>query len=396
MLVKKIYLDYAATTPVDKEVYEAMRPYFFEKFGNPSSVHFAGQEALIAIDEARQKVADFFGASPQEIIFTGSATESNNLAIKGVIKALRNNLTISQDLKLHIITTNIEHESIHEPLRDLEKDGLVEVSYISVEKDGIILVEKIKNAIKENTVLVSVMYVNNEIGTIQPIKEIANAISKFKSHKLGVMGYPLFHVDAVQAINYLNCDVNDLSVDLLSFSGHKIYGPKGTGGLYIKDDIMLKPIILGGGQEYRMRSGTENVPYIVGLAKALDLVKKNQEKDIKNILKLREKLFEGILKIYSKAKVNGDLENRIPANLNILFPGVDANMLLIALSEKGIAVSMGSACQSKALNPSHVLTAMGLSKKDANSSLRFSLGRYTTELEINMILKILKEIKNYF
>ena len=372
--MSKVYLDYAATTPIDPKVLRAMLPYLKKDFGNPSSIHSIGQRALAAIDKARQTVANFLGCSSQEIIFTGSATEADNLAIKGLVK------------NGHIITTQIEHHAVLESCQALEKQG-VEVTYLPVDKEGLVKVSDVEKAIKNNTALVSIMYANNEIGTIQPIAEIAKVL-KPKIY---------FHTDAVQAVNYLDCNVKNLGVDLLTLSGHKIYGPKGTGALFVKKGIPLEPLIHGGGHEAGLRSGTENVPGIVGLAAAIEEIQ-NPKIKIQNIKTkhFRDKLIKTILKVIPDAKLNGPTPQsgggRLPNNVNLGFKGTEGEALVISLDQKGMAVSTGSACSSKTLEPSHVLLALGLSEEEAHCSLRITLGRYTTEQEIEKFLKVLPSV----
>jgi cysteine desulfurase len=397
MKTKKIYLDYAATTPIDPKVLRVMLPYLKNEFGNPSSIHSVGQKAQEAIDKAREQVSRFLNCSPSEIVFTGSATEANNLAIFGVVKAAK-----KQEIKPHIITSQIEHHAVLEPCHQLEKEG-VEVTYLPVTKEGLVRVSDITKAIKSNTVLISIMYANNEIGTIQPIAEIANVIRNFRNPKSEIRNpkqipnhksqFPIFHTDAVQAINYLDCDVKKLGVDLLTLSGHKIYGPKGVGALYVKEKTPIEPLIYGGGQEEGMRSGTENVAGIVGLGAAIAEIK-NQKSKIKNIEKLRDKLIDGILKNIPGAKLNGSKIHRLPNNVNVSIPGAEGESMVIALDQQGIAVSTGSACSSRSLEPSHVLLALGLNSEQAHCSLRLTLGRYTTEKEIDYVLRILPVVVN--
>lgn len=382
----KIYLDYAATTPVAKEVLQTMQPYFCQKFGNPASLHSFGQEAMKAIDFAREKVAKFLNCQTQEIIFTSGATESNNFAIKGVIAATSNK-------KPHIITTKIEHHSVLEPLKYLEKQGY-NVTYLPVDKEGILNKKSVQRALKENTVLVSIMYANNEIGTIQPIAEIGELI-KNENEKRQKQGREkiIFHTDAVQGIEYLNCDVEKLGVDLLSFSGHKIYGPKGIGVLFIKQGTKIKKIQHGGSQENYMRAGTLNVPGIVGLGKAIELIQSpSHKKEIIAIKKLRDKLVEGITKAISGTRLNGSNKLRLPNNANISFAKIEGESILLHLDFEGIAVSTGSACASGSLEPSHVLLAIGLSHEQSHGSIRFTLGRNTTRNEIDYVIKILPDI----
>jgi cysteine desulfurase len=388
MAKKIIYLDYAATTPIDSRVLRTMLPHLKKDYGNPSSVHSLGQRALLALDGARQGVADFLGCSSQEIIFTGSATEANNLAISGTIRAL---VKKSSSLKPHIITSQIEHHAVLEPCQALEKEGIAELTLLPVDKDGQIRISDLEKAIKKNAhcshtaVLVSIMYANNEIGTVQPIAEIGKLL-KAKNNVF-------FHTDAVQAVNYLNCNVADLGVDLLTMSGHKIYGPKGVGALYIKKGTPMEPLILGGGHEFGLRSGTENVAGIVGLASALAQIQdpKTKLQNIK-IRQLRDRLIRGILKIIPDSRINGSLQNRLPNNANFSFRGAEGEAIVVALDQRGIAVSTGSACSSKSLEPSHVLLALGLTEEEAHSSLRVTLGRYTTKEEINKFLKVLPPI----
>ena len=386
---KRIYLDYAGTTPVDEEVLKEMLPYFNKKFGNASSMHSFGQEAIAAIDKSREKIAKFFNCDFGEIIFTGSATEANNLAIKGIV----HNFCYSKSyVRSHIISTKIEHESVLEPLKELERAGH-EVTYLSVNKEGLIKISDLEKSIKNNTILVSIIYANNEIGTIQPIKEIRKLLEKInKKRRENGLFKIYFHTDAVQALNYLECRPDWLKVDLLTFSGHKVYGPKGIGGLYVRKDTPLSPIISGGGQEFGWRSGTENVSHIVGLAKAVELVFQNREKHSKYILDLRNKLWKNIIKYNKGAKLNGSLSSRLPNNLNVRFAGLSNEMLIVALDQAGIAVSAGSACSSRALAASHVLKAMGLTSKQMGESIRITLGKNTTKEEIKKAAEIINKI----
>ena len=389
----KVYLDYAATTPVDKEVLAAMEPYFCGKFGNASSAHFFGREAREAVEKARQQAADFLGCEAKEVIFTSCATESNNLAIKGLMKAFRQAQGVN--FKPHIITSAIEHHCVLHTCESLEKDGLVEITYLPVNKEGIVEIESVEKAIKDNTILVSIMYANNEIGTIQPIEEIGELIKKYNenpSTRSARSGNKIFfHVYAVQAINYLDCAVDKLGVDLLSLSAHKFYGPKGVGALYIRKGVPIARIQDGGEQEFKMRAGTLNVPGIVGLGEAITKVR-SLKSEVENILKLRDKLIDGVLKSVSNSKINGSREKRLPNNANFSFPGAEGEAILLALDLEGIAVSTGSACASENLNPSHVLVALGLGPEDTHSSARMTLGKYTTEEEINRVLDILPKV----
>jgi cysteine desulfurase len=384
----KIYLDYAATTPVDPDVFRAMKPYFAEQWGNAGSLHYFGQKAMKALDESREKIAGSIGADFREIIFTGSATEANNLALRGVIGAARKNFAAPY----RIVISKIEHESVLKTAQDLEREG-VEVVYLPVDKSGLVNLKKLKESLNERTILISIMYANNELGTIQPIKEIAKIIKDYR----GSNSYPLFHSDAVQAFQFLSCDVNELGVDLMTLSAHKIYGPKGIGALYVRDKNNLSPIIFGGGQEYGLRSGTENIPSIVGFAKAVGLAIKNREKEGKKISALRDYFWNGLKKANSKIKLNGSAKNRLPNILNVNFPacagrsGKSAEDLLIKLDLAGVAISAGSACSARSLEPSYVLRACGLPLNVIKSSLRISLGRFTTREEVSEALKIIKK-----
>lgn len=400
---KKIYLDCASTTPVDKEVLKVMMPYFFDKFGNASSVHSFGQEAMAAIDQSREKIAKLLNCKFEEIIFTGSATEANNLAINGLVKYLSENkyglISANKRMPFHIISTTIEHESIHEPLRQLKEAGH-EMTYLKVNKDGLISIFDLEKSIKNNTLLVSVIYANNEIGTIQLIKEIGRLLEKInQKRRENNLSRIYFHTDAVQAFQFLECRPDWLKADLLTFSGHKIYGSKGIGALYVRKNTPIYPIITGGGQEFGLRSGTENIANIVGLAKAVELSYKNRETRFKKMLNLRNKLLKSIMKYNRDVKINGSISfsnllgenNRLPNNLNIRFPGVSSETLIIALDQSGLAISAGSACSSRAMAASHVLTAIGLTDKKAKESVRITLGKDTTEDEIKKTIAIINQ-----
>jgi len=370
----KIYLDHAATTPLAAEVLEAMLPYFSEKFGNASSLHEFGQEAREAVENARKKIAKLINAKPAEIIFTSGGTESDNLAIKG---------TAFKAKEGKIITSKIEHHAVLEPCHWLEKHGF-KVSYINVDKYGLVDLAELEKAITKDTILVSVMHANNEIGTIEPIKEIGKIC---KQH--GVY----FHTDAVQSFGKLPIDVKKMNIDMLSVSAHKIYGPKGVGFLYVRQDVRIEPIMHGGGHEFGLRSGTENVVGIVGLAKAAELIHRNLEKETARERKLRDKLIKEILEI-KDSRLNGHPELRLPNNCNFSFKGIEGEALLLRLSEKGIAASTGSACSTKSLKPSHVLTAIGLKPEEAHGSLRLTLGKDNTEEQIDYVLTVLSKIIN--
>ena len=375
-----VYLDNAATTPVDPAVFKKMQPYFFEQYGNPSTAYKLGEKTEQAVKKAREQIANFLKCSSDEIYFTGSASESDNWIIQGIIEKRRFN----SSKKSHIIISNIEHKAIFEPCRVLEKKGLAEITYLSVNSDGIVELKELEKAIKKNTVLVSIMYANSEIGTIQPIREIGNLIKKINSRRKEKI---IFHTDAVQAINYLNSQVDYLKIDALSLSGHKIYGPKGIGALYIRRGVSISPLIRGGKQERNMRAGTENVPGIVGLGEAIKKVEENKKKD-QSIKKLRNKLITGILKDIPDSKLNGSLEYRLPNNANISFEGAEGESILMEASQKNIFVSTGSACASRSLKPSRVLLSLGLSHEESHCSIRFTLGKQTTNSNIDYVIKV--------
>ena len=382
-----VYFDYAATTPLDAKVLKRMMPYLKDKYGNPSSLHQFGREASEAIDEARERVAKFLGCKPTEIIFTGSASESDNLAIRGLVKSLRRTKRAGE--RMHIITSSIEHKAVIETCKDLEKEG-VRVTYLPVGPDGLINLDDLEAEITPETDLVSIMYANNEMGAIQSIKKIGQLIAKsnkFEEH------LTYFHTDAVQAANWLNCDVKELDVDLLTLSAHKIYGPKGVGVLYAKEGTPIHALITGGDQEWKLRAGTENVAGIVGMGEAIEQIK-NQNSKIKIIQKLRDKLVADVLIRVERSKLNGpdNPEDKLPNIANFSFEGVEGEALVLSLDQEGIAVSTGSACTSQVLLPSHVLMAMGLSDLEAHSSLRISFGKYTTAKEIDYFLKVLPQV----
>jgi len=375
---KIIYLDNAATTAVDKKVVEAMIPYFGENYGNPGSMHSVGLEGQKALDQSRETIAGILNCSTDEILFTGSGTESCNMAIKGIVHHLDRKLNKGK----HIITQKTEHHAILETCEFLEKEGY-EVTYLDVDRYGMINLDSLRNAIREDTILVSIMYANNEIGTIQPIE----AISKICREKK-----VLFHTDACQAANYLDLDVEKIGCDLLSLNASKVYGPKGIGLLYLRKGVMLTPLIHGGGQERRLRSGTENVPLIVGFAKALEIATEERLEETERMKKLSKQLTDGILSTIPKAFLNGHPAKRIPNNVNISILDVEGEAVLLYLDAYGICASTGSACTSKTLDPSHVILATGLPYEAAHGSLRFSLGRKTTTKEIDRLLRILPEV----
>jgi len=372
--MKRIYLDYAATTPIDKRVVKVMLPYFEENFGNTMSLHSFGQEAKFALEQSRQILADLINAEPNEIIFTGSATESNNLALKGI--AFANELKGN-----HIIISAIEHPCIIESAKWLAKQGF-EITKLPVDKYGLVNPEDVKKAITPKTILVSIMHASNEIGTIEPIDEIGKIC-----RQKGVY----FHTDAVQSFGKIPIDVKKMNIDLLTASSHKMYGPKGVALLYIRNGVKIEPILHGGGQENGLRSSTVNVPAIVGFAKAAEICKKEMSREALRLSKLRDKLIKSVLKIKG-SHLNGHPKNRLPNNANFRFEFVEGESLIMRLDLEGIACSTGSACSSIKLEPSHVLTAIGLRPEEAHGSLRVSLGRFTSEKEINQLIKVLPGI----
>ncbi|HJO95390.1 MAG TPA: cysteine desulfurase family protein [Victivallales bacterium] len=373
--MNRIYLDYNSTTPVSKEVFDEMLPYFCEKFGNPSSSHGFGQKVMHATDNARMQIAKFIGANPDEIIFTGSGTESNNLAIIGTAHKNR-------EKKNHIITSMIEHSSVFNTCKYLESTGY-DVTYLPVNKEGMISPEDVKSAITKKTVLISLMLANNETGTIQKIKKVSEIAEENRV---------FLHSDAIQAAGKLKLDVNSLGVDMLSISGHKIYGPKGIGALYLRRGISITPLIYGGGQEKKIRSGTENVPGIVGLGKACEIANSDFNKRNKHLAEIRDALENGLLKNIPQAKVNGSINNRIANTTNISFAGEENESLLVRLDLNGIAVSAGSACSTSSSEVSRPLKAMGLSTRELYSSLRFSVGLNTTLDDIEYTVDVFKKL----
>ena len=372
-----IYLDHAATTYVKPEVFEAMKPYFIEQYGNASSLYDVGRASRKAVEEARAAIARCIGAAePGEIYFTGSGTEADNWAIKGAVYAAR------KKGGKHIITSAIEHPAVMETCKFLKKEGF-DVTFLPVDSEGFVNPEDVEKAIRPDTVIVSIMYANNEIGTIQPIKAIGEI-----TRKHGV----LFHCDAVQAAGTIPIDVRDLGMDLLSISSHKFYGPKGVGALYIRKGVRLENLIHGGHQERGKRAGTENVAGIVGMAKALELAIANMEQYTDKISKLRDKARDLILSRIPYVRLNGPVENRLPGNLNLSFQFIEGESLLLLLDMKGIKASSGSACSSGSLDPSHVLMAIGLTHEIAHGSLRLSLGEHNTEADVDYLVDALEEI----
>jgi cysteine desulfurase NifS len=370
-----IYLDHAATTPVRPEVFDAMRPYFLERFGNPSSLHSYGLDARVGVERARQQIASAIGADPQEIIFTSGGTESDNLALRGVLQR--------GGKKDHIITSAIEHPAVLETCKFIERLGH-EVTYLSVDREGRINPAEVEDAIQENTRLISIMHANNEIGSIQPIAEVG-AIAA--AHGI------YMHTDAVQSVGKIPVNVKKLNVQMLSISSHKIYGPKGVGCLYVQKGTKLTPLVFGGGHERGLRSGTENVSGIVGFGEAMRLAIEDFT-DNARIQKLRDALIDAVLREIPSTQLNGGRVHRLPNNANFSFSYIEGESLLLRLNAKGIAGSTGSACSSKKLEPSHVLLAIGLSPVDAHGSLRLTLGRETTNADVRYVLEVLPGIVN--
>lgn len=368
-------MDHASTTPMAPEVIEAMAAAFVEIFGNASSLHQPGLSARAALEEARERVAGLIGAEAGEVYFTSGGTESDNLAIRGAALANR-------DRGRHIITTSIEHPAVLEPCKALEKEGF-EVTYLPVTREGLVEVEALEAAIREDTILISIMHANNEIGTIQPIAE-AGEIARSR----GIV----FHTDAVQTVGKIPAKVDDLGVDLLSISSHKLHGPKGVGALYIRKKTPIEPIIFGGGHERGMRSGTENVPGIIGLAAASELAGRNLEEEMVRISGMRDRLADYVLERVEDTWVNGSRTKRLPNNLNLGFSFIEGEALLLRLDAKGIAVSTGSACSSKKTVASHVLTAIGLRPQEAHGSLRVTLGRENTDEEVDRVGEAIVEV----
>lgn len=368
------YLDNAATTPVDPLVIQEMLPYFNQIYGNPGSMHTEGLNGQEALEDSREKISKILNCSPDEIIFTSGGTESINMAIKGVAHQQHKKMKKGN----HIITQKTEHHAVLDTCAFLESEGY-EITYLDVDKYGMIKLEDLKNAIKKETILVSIMYANNEIGTIQPIEEIAKICKEKKV---------LFHTDACQAAGYLNLNVKELGVDLMSLNASKVNGPKGVGLLYIRKGVMITPLLHGGGQERKLRSGTENIPLIVGFAKALEIANRDKEKESKRLSKLSEKLTKGILSTIPKSFLNGHPSKRLPNNVNISILDIEGEAALLYLDKEGICASTGSACTSKTLDPSHVILAIGLPYEAAHGSMRFTLGKTTTEEGIDKLLKV--------
>ncbi|MDR0879827.1 MAG: cysteine desulfurase NifS [Clostridioides sp.] len=371
---RKIYMDYAATTPVKQEVVDIMQPYFTEYFGNASSFHGFGRDAKEALDESREKVAALINAQPSEIYFTGGGSESDNWAIEGAAFAAR----MKDPTKNHIITSKIEHHAVLHTCEYLEKVHGFEVTYLEVDSKGRIDLQQLEEAITDATIIISVMFANNEIGTIEPIKEIGEIAKKH-----GV----LFHTDAVQAAGNIPIDVKELNVDMMSMSSHKIYGPKGIGSMYMRRGVKIHNLIHGGEQEKGKRAGTENIPAIVGYGKAAEIAKANLSHHVEELTRLSRKLVDGVLERIPYTRVNGDQENRLPGTTNFAFEFIEGEGILLLLDMLGIAGSSGSACTSGSLDPSHVLLSIGLIPEIAHGSLRLTVGDFTTEEDIDYILE---------
>jgi cysteine desulfurase len=379
--MKRIYMDHSATTPLAPEVLQAMLPYFSEKFGNASSLHSFGREAKEALEESREKVAGLLEADAEEIIFTSGGTESDNLALKGIAYTSR-----EKGLGNHIITTMIEHPAILETCRKLENQGF-STTYLPVTRDGLVDLEILESAIRKETILISVMHANNEIGTIQPLEDIGKIAKEKEIY---------FHTDAVQTAGKIPVDVQKMELDLLSISAHKLYGPKGIGALYVRKGTRLDSIIQGGGHERSLRSGTENIPGIVGLAKAAELASQDMMAEAKRLTRLRDKLAGLVLDQVKDAWINGTMAKRLPSNLNFGFRYVEGESLLLFLDSKGIAVSTGSACSSHKLEPSHVLMALGLRPEECHGSLRITMGRANTEEDVDFVASAIVEAVKRF
>ncbi|MDP3880982.1 MAG: cysteine desulfurase family protein [bacterium] len=430
--MKRIYLDYAATTPMDKKVVEAMKPYFSDVFGNAGSLHSFGQEASAAVFKARRKIADILGVHYSTIIFTGSATEANNLALQGcLLQAIGTRQKAIA--KTNVVVSAIEHESVMDTAKNLD----AELRVVPVFKNGQVDLKKLEKAIDKNTVLVSIIYANNEIGAVQDIRKIADMIARFRSNRSNGINeiivdgktntssttrttfttrpWPLFHTDAVQAFQYLDCKPEELGVDLMTLSAHKIYGPKGIGLLYVRNKRnnrssginenastdtaftsptpLLHPLIYGGGQENGLRSGTENVASIIGFARAIEIADKEREKETKRICDLRDWFLKELVKIFPSASLNGQKRWRLPNNISLNLKGISNEEAMTFLDLNGVALSAGSACSARSLEPSKTLLAIGLSEKEARSSLRITLGRQTKKEELKQALKVFKAMK---
>lgn len=389
--MRVIYLDHAATTPQDERVLEAMRPYFSETFGNPSSFHTLGMRAKEAVTESRVKIANLLNAHEDEILFTSGGTESDNMAVLGVPRYFATCPPFTDPMmgKPHVITSAIEHHAVLEPLIWLQRRKEIELTIVPVDRYGKVDPKDIVAALKPTTVLVSIMMANNEIGTIQPLAEIGRELLKHRKEK--GTAFPFFHTDACQATGFLEIDVEKLHVDLLTLNGSKIYGPKGVGALFVRRGVKFQPLVIGGGQERNLRSGTENVPGIVGLAKALELAQADREAESARLIVLRDRLTEGLLAI-PKTILNGHPTERLPNSVNISFIDIEGEAAVLYLDAEGVMASTGSACASTSLDPSHVILATGLSYEAAHGSIRFTLGHATTEEDVDHVIEIMPAI----
>ena len=370
-LMNRVYLDFNATTPVEPAVLDAMLPYFSADFANAASIHTPGQRARAAVETAREQVAALIGARPQEIVFTSGGTESDNHAIFGIVSP-------SRASRPHVITSFVEHEAVLNACQALEKQG-VDVTYLPVDQDGLIDLEDLRGALRPETVLVTIMHANNELGTVQPLEQIGAVAKEADVY---------FHTDAVQSAGKIPIDVNQFQLDLLSLSGHKLYAPKGIGALYVRGGTRLRQLLYGGHHQRGVRPGTENVAGIVGFGKAAEIARNSLANDAKRLSALRDQLEHGLLHRVPHSRINGGRAPRTPNTANLVFPGVEGEALLIALDLKGLACSTGAACSSGAVEPSHVLTAIGLPPEEARASLRFSLGRHTTSTDIDFALNV--------
>lgn len=377
--MNRIYMDHAGTTPMRSEVLDAMLPYLTENFGNASTLYSYGREAKKALEDSRAKVAQLIGADAKEIYFTSGGTEADNWALRGIAAA-------NMKKGKHIITSSIEHHAVLHTCQDLERQGS-KITFLPVDKNGLVDVKHVTDAITDETIMVSIMHANNEIGTIQPIKEISEAIKQQKPDII-------FHTDAVQTVGKIPVNVDDLGVDLLSMSSHKIYGPKGIGALYIRKGIRILPFMTGGAQESNRRAGTENIPGIVGFGKAAELAKNEQKEQYEKLITLRDILIKGIMETIPHTRLNGHPTLRLPHNINISFEFIEGESLLLNLDMKGICASSGSACTSGSLDPSHVLLAIGLPHEIAHGSLRLTLGRDNSQQDVDYVLDVLPNIVN--
>jgi cysteine desulfurase len=378
--MNRVYLDFNATTPVEPAVLDAMLPYFSAEFANAASIHTSGQRARAAVESAREQVAALIGARPQEIVFTSGGTESDNHAIFGVVGQALLPVPASKkaDSPIHLITTAIEHEAVLNACQALEKEGAA-VTFLPVDRNGLVELDRLRAAIRPETVLITIMHANNELGTVQPLEKIGHIAKEADIY---------FHTDAVQSAGKIPIDVNALQVDLLSLSGHKLYAPKGIGALYVRGGTRLRQFLYGGHHQRGFRPGTENVAGIVGLGKAAEIARHSLADDAKRVAALRDKLQQGLLERVPQSRANAAAAPRTPNTTNLVFPGIEGEALLIALDLKGLACSTGAACSSGAVEPSHVLTAIGLPSEEARASLRFSLGRHTIPADIDFALSV--------